>query len=79
MSPALWPHGALPLSMSPWSRARMDAGRPTRAAWIGNGSTSASRRSHSRVKLLRMRRHGLPEAARVTVVPSSSMATILFL
>lgn len=48
MSPALWPHGALPLSTSPFSRARIDAGRPTRSNWIGNGRISASRRRHPR-------------------------------
>ena len=36
---------------------------------------SASRFSHSRVNALRIWRLGLPDTARVTTVPSSSMAT----
>ena len=76
ISPADWPAAALPFSMSPSSRARIAAGLPTRSYWIGNGWISPWRLSHSRVKLFRIWRLGLPETARVTTVPSSSIAAI---
>lgn len=77
MRPALCPHAALPFSRSPCSRARIDAGLPTRSNWTGKGRISASRFSHARVKSLRMSRQGVPDEARVTTVLSSSIATIL--
>src|SRR6185295_9594991 len=77
MSPADWPAAALPFSTSPSSRARIAAGLPTRSYWTGKGWISAWRLSHSRVKAFRIWRLGLPDTARVTTVPSSSMAAIL--